>query len=111
MTMMDTNDSRFPKALEIAAQAGQWAKCRMVDGRKLYAIPSQRDPNVRYLTDATRCTCVDFKRHGEACKHVRAVQIHCALVRAEQRQPKRHRLQDPISQQLQQPVYTRWSTS
>ena len=36
---IDTNDSRSRKALEIAAEAGQWAKCRARDGRKLYAAP------------------------------------------------------------------------
>ena len=36
---IDTNDSRSREALEIAAEAGQWAKCRARDGRKLYAAP------------------------------------------------------------------------
>ena len=92
MTMLDTADTRFPKAIELAALAGQWAKCHDKTGRKFYAVPSQRDPNVRYLVDATSCTCPDFKRRGQLCKHVEAVNIHCALVRAQQAQPKRRQL-------------------
>jgi predicted nucleic acid-binding Zn finger protein len=84
MTMIDT---RFPKAIEIAAAAGQWAKCHARDGKKLYAVPSSRDANVRHLVDGRACTCPDFQRRGQPCRHVEAVKIHCALVRAQQ--PKR----------------------
>src|SRR2546430_482412 len=82
MTMIDTSDSRFGKAVAIADQAGQWLKCRAKDGRgKAYGVPSQRTPGRYYLTTQTSCTCEDAKRHASAiCKHSLAVQIHCARV-------------------------------
>jgi len=33
MTMIDTSDSRFQKAVALADQAGQWFKSRTPDGR------------------------------------------------------------------------------
>ena len=83
---IDTNDSRSRKALEIAAEAGQWAKCRTRDGHKLYAVPSQHDANVRYLADLNTCTCPDFQRRGGPCKHIVAVRLHVARIRAEHAQ-------------------------
>src|SRR5579871_2773731 len=73
---------RGPKAVAIATNAGQWLKCRTRDGRKAYGIRSSRDANVVYFTTRTSCTCYDSRRHD--CKHMLAVQLHCALV-AEQR--------------------------
>ena len=79
MTMIDTSDSRFPKAIAIADQAGQWLKCRTSEGRKAYGVPSQRTPGRYYLTTQTTCTCEDASRHhAHICKHSLAVQIHCA---------------------------------
>jgi hypothetical protein len=80
MTMIDTADSRFAKAVAIADQAGQWLKCRAADG-KAYGVPSQRTPGRYYLTTQASCTCEDQRRHpGQICKHRLAVQIHCARV-------------------------------
>jgi SWIM zinc finger len=81
MTMIDTGDSRFPKAVQIADQAGQWLKCRTPDGRKAYGVRSQRTPGRYYLVTQTSCTCQDASRHAASiCKHALAVQIHCARV-------------------------------
>ena len=81
MTTIDTSDSRFPKAIAIADQAGQWLKCRNADGRKAYGVPSQRTSGRYYLVTQTSCTCEDAQRHpGHLCKHALAVQIHCARV-------------------------------
>jgi hypothetical protein len=77
--MIDTSDSRFPKAVAIADQAGQWLKCRTSQGRKAYGVPSQRTAGRYYLVTQTSCTCEDAKRHqGSICKQALAVQIHCA---------------------------------
>ena len=77
--MIDTSDNRFPKAVAIADQAGQWLKCRATDGRKAYGVPSQCTPGRYYLTTQTSCTCEDSKRHpSQVCKHRAAVLIHCA---------------------------------
>jgi len=84
MTMIDTADSRFPKAVAIADQAGQWLKCRTAEGRKAYGVPSQRTAGRYYLVTQTTCTCEDAKRHpATICKHALAVQIHCARVAGE----------------------------
>src|SRR5712692_10588403 len=81
MTMIDTADSRFPKAVAMADRAGQWLKCRATDGRKAYGVPSQRIPGHYYLTTQSSCTCEDAKCHpSQICKHAIAVQIHCARV-------------------------------
>lgn len=79
--MIDTSDHRFPKAVAIADQAGQWLKCRSTDGRKAYGVPSQCTPGRYYLVTRDSCTCEDAKRHAAPiCKHSLAVQIHCARV-------------------------------
>jgi hypothetical protein len=45
-----------------------------------------------YLVDAQRCDCPDAHRHpGQACKHILAVRLHCELVKAQQRTPRRPR--------------------
>ena len=87
MTMIDTSDSRLPKAVAIADQAGQWLKCRTADGRKAYGIRSSRAPNHVYFVTQTTCDCEDARRHAsQACKHRIAVQIHCGAA-----QSARHR--------------------
>jgi hypothetical protein len=78
MTMIDTSDARFQKAVAIADGAGQWLKCRSIDGRKAYGVPSQRCAGHYYLTTLSSCTCFDAQRH--ICKHIAAVAIHCARV-------------------------------
>src|SRR2546427_9131907 len=81
MTIIDTSDTRFPKAIAIADLAGQWLKCRTADGRKAYGVPSQSTTGRYYLTTQASCTCEDARRHpGQICKHVLAVQLHCARV-------------------------------
>ena len=77
-------DPRSIKAISIAAEAGQWAKCRTRDGSKRYGIPSQSVDGLYYLTDTRACTCPDAQRRGLPCKHVLAVRLHVAHVRAEQ---------------------------
>ena len=81
---ISSNDPRSIKALQIAAEVGQWLKCRGADGSKRYGIPSQSVAGLYYLADTRSCTCPDFVRRGGPCKHVLAVRIHVACVRAEQ---------------------------
>ena len=78
MTMIDTSDNRFPKAVAIADTAGQWAKCHTRDGQKRYGIPSSKGDGRFYLVTQTRCDYYDAQRH--ICKHSIAVQIHVARV-------------------------------
>jgi hypothetical protein len=83
---ISSQDPRSLKAVEIAANAGQWLKCRGQDGRKAFGVPSQSAAGHYYLTTQASCTCPDAQRHeGMACKHQLAVRLHVALVRAQQR--------------------------
>jgi hypothetical protein len=81
MTMIDTSDNRFQKAVALADGAGQWLKCRTHEGRKAYGIRSSRDANHIYFVSQTSCDCEDTKRHPSlVCKHRIAVLIHIARV-------------------------------
>ena len=83
---ISSTDPRSLKAIEIAAGAGQWLKCRGQDGRKAYGVPSQSAAGHYYLTTQTSCTCPDAQRHeGLACKHQLAVRLHVALARAQRK--------------------------
>jgi predicted nucleic acid-binding Zn finger protein len=88
--LVSSTDPRGAKAVAIAADAGQWLKCRSNDGRKAYGIPSSTGRGAYHLATRTSCTCKDFLYgRGRDCKHVLAVQLHVALV-AEQRAPVSH---------------------
>ena len=63
-------DRRMADGLRIAATAGQWTQAAY-----FYAIPSQSNPAVTYLSDGFRCTCPDFERRQRPCKHCYAVRI------------------------------------
>jgi predicted nucleic acid-binding Zn finger protein len=96
------DDPRTIRALELAAEAGQWLKCRDRDGQVLYGVPSQAIRGRYYLvTDAT-CDCPDFRHNGltaarvgrsgvhRECKHILAVRLHDELVEAvRQAEPRR----------------------
>ena len=83
--IISRNDPRSLKAIQIAAGAGQWLKCHTADGSKRYGIPSQSVAGLYDLADCRSCTCPDFQRRHQACKHALAVRIHAELVRAQQR--------------------------
>jgi uncharacterized Zn finger protein len=82
---ISSEDPRSLKAVQIAAEAGQWAKCHRRDGSKVYAVPSQSAPGVYHLADFHTCTCPDFQRRQHACKHVLAIRLYCALVQVQAR--------------------------
>jgi len=87
---ISSDEPRSIKAVEIAADAGQWLRCHGRDGRKFYGVPSQTKPAAYHFVDCLACTCVDFQRHqGQACKHVLAVRLHVELVKAHQPRPRR----------------------
>jgi len=87
MTITTRHDSRAEKAFQIAADAGQWLRCRTRDGRKFFGIPSQANPNRRYFVTRSACTCPDAARAPMLqCKHQLAVRLHCAAVRARRQQ-------------------------
>ena len=83
---VSTSDPRSVKALAILADSGQWLKIKTRDGRKFYGVRSQANPDTVYSVDCYGCDCPDFLKrleYGRAsfpCKHVLAVQLHCARV-------------------------------
>ncbi len=119
---ISAEDQRSIKAVEIAAGAGQWLKCRTADGEVAFGIPSQcKQANGRfYIVDGQRCDCEDFKRNGLTperrgeegyhgpCKHILAVRLYCELETAMRmrKQPRRRRghlslLPSPVAQLAQ----------
>lgn len=52
---ISSEDPRTIKALEIAAGAAQWLKCRLHDGGKAYGVPSQCPPGRYYLVTCSSC--------------------------------------------------------
>jgi hypothetical protein len=74
--LLPATDPRGPKAVAIATDAGQWAKCKTRDGHKAYGIPSSKDANRYYFTTRHTCTCYDARRH--TCKHMWAVRLWVA---------------------------------
>jgi len=80
-------DPRTEKALMIASDAGQFARCRTIHGELVWGVPSQSRDHVRYLVTHDTCECEDFRRNGLRrgrigfygshfhCKHIRALRI------------------------------------
>ena len=64
------------KALDVLATFDRWQKGHLKDGnRPFYAVPSSTDPNRLYLVDTRACSCPDFQRRQQPCKHVLAVRM------------------------------------
>lgn len=96
--IISADDPRSIKALEIAAGASQWLRCRTAEGEVAWGVPSQCEANAgRYYLVTTRsCDCPDFQKtglshprlgaHGDhgLCKHIRALLIRDELVRAQE---------------------------
>ena len=83
---VSTADPRSLKALALLAGADRWQKGHTRDGRSFYAVPSQSG-DVLHMADTRACTCRDYERRQDACKHVLAVRLHVARLQA--RQPRR----------------------
>jgi hypothetical protein len=95
---INADDPRTIRALEIAADAGQWLLCRTPAGDEAFGVPSQCDAGRYYLVTGSSCDCPDFRRNGlsparrgaagehRPCKHILAVRLHTELVRALQRE-------------------------
>jgi len=80
---VSTADPRSLKALALLEGADRWQKGHTKDGRSFYAVPSQSG-DVLHMADTRACTCRDFERRQEACKHVLAVRLHVARLKAQQ---------------------------
>jgi hypothetical protein len=97
---LSVEDSRGPKAVALATDAGQWIKCRTNDGRKAYGILSSKGDAHYYLVTRTSCTCYDGQRR--TCKHQLAVQLHCELVGEQEPKPAVNR--DELKRILGKPL-------
>ena len=85
---VSTTDPRSLKALAILETVDRWVRGhRKADGRSFYAVPSQTSSLV-YMVDTRECTCEDFRRRGQPCKHSLAVRLHVARLKAERPAPK-----------------------
>ena len=83
MATASSTEIRADRARFIASNASQWLKCHTPQGKR-YGIPAQSQPGRYYLTDTRTCDCPDAQRRGLPCKHVLAVRLHVAHVRAQQ---------------------------
>ena len=88
---VSTADPRSLKALAILETADCWQQGHTRGGRPFYAVPSQSAPNAYHMADCCACTCKDFERRQEACKHVLAVRLHVARLKGRATpRPARH---------------------
>ena len=73
---VSATDPRSVKALDVLATFDRWQKGRLKgSGRSFYAVPSSTDPNRLYMVDTRECSCPDFQRRQQPCKHVLAVRM------------------------------------
>lgn len=78
---ISADNPRSIRAVEIAASADHWITVSFPDGRQAYGVPSQTGSGRFYAVDESGCTCNDFKRYGQACKHILAVRLHVELLK------------------------------
>ena len=85
-TVLPEGDPRSERARQLAAESARWLKCVVrSSGELVWALPSQRKPDLFHLTDGTVCSCGDFQYNGLsrsrigrggahlACKHLLAI--------------------------------------
>ncbi len=94
---VSTADPRSLKALALLEGADRWQKGHTKAGRSFYAVPSQSS-TVLHMADTRACTCRDFERRQDACKHVLAVRLHVARLQAQQ--PRRRPARQHAPEQL-----------
>lgn len=73
---LTSSESRHSKALALLANSGQWLRDRQLrSGHVATGIPSQRIRGLYHWTDGRTCSCADFRRRQQACKHVTAYRL------------------------------------
>lgn len=77
-------DARPSKAALLATTAGQWIKTTTKNGVRFYGVPSATQPGHYHLANLHACSCPDFQRRQQPCKHVQAVRLYVEAVRSEQ---------------------------
>jgi predicted nucleic acid-binding Zn finger protein len=81
MTTPTLTNPRADRARFIESDSGQWLKCHTPQGKR-YGIPSSKGNGRFYLVNTQTCDCPDFQFNGGPCKHVWAVRLHVARVKA-----------------------------
>lgn len=76
--VLSCGDRRSNEALLLCTEAQRWRKL----GPGRYAIKSRSTNGLVYVVTLHQCTCPDFTRRGEPCKHILAVRLHYAFVAA-----------------------------
>jgi predicted nucleic acid-binding Zn finger protein len=85
---VSTADPRSVKALKILETADRWQRGHLKEsGRSFFAIPSSTDPSTLYMVDGRECSCPDFIRRQQCCKHVLAVRLWLAREQAPKPKP------------------------
>ncbi|MBV9581454.1 MAG: SWIM zinc finger family protein [Chloroflexi bacterium] len=75
---LTSSESRHAKALALLTSRGQWIRSMTLrDGRAVIGIPSQTRRGVVHLVapDGSACSCHDYVRRQQACKHALAVRL------------------------------------
>lgn len=85
---LSTTDKRDGRALALFARWEDWQRGKTKDGRSFFAIPGSA-PGLFHMTDQRACSCPDFQRAGNLCKHVRAVRLWMAAYQTGAVAPKR----------------------
>lgn len=85
---VSSTDKRDGKALALFARCAEWQQGHTKDGRPFFAIPGS-DEHLFHMTDSRECSCADFQRARNLCKHVRAVKLWMAAYRTGAVSPKR----------------------
>lgn len=87
-------DSKRDAAAKLLAQTGHsWARVTLREARgafkagsKFFGIPSSKNDGTAYYTNLKVCTCPDYQQRGAICKHMRAVAIYAAELRAQRQE-------------------------
>jgi hypothetical protein len=88
MLQVSTTDRRDGKALALFARCAEWQQGHTRDGRPFFAIPGS-ETGLLHMTDQRECSCPDFQRARNVCKHVRAVRLWMAAFATGAVSPKR----------------------
>ena len=86
---VSTDDRRSVKARAVLSTSDRWHKGHTKDGRSFYAIPSESEAGLFHLTDTRECSCRDYPRRREPCKHVLACRLKVAMLKAPELRPAR----------------------
>jgi hypothetical protein len=93
VTVFAPDAKRDAAAEKIAAGAGQWLRISLREtrgafkaGSRFYGIPASAGDGSIYYASLRYCSCKDYEKRGQGCKHQRAVAAHVSSVRKARQQ-------------------------